>query len=259
MLKLMNLRHGLYTEKLLIKIYEEDIMIKYCININNIVITQLKKQQSTTLDSVLLEDFVKINIKSKKILEIGSGFGFISLSIAKRSKANVVGVEINKDVYEISLENKNNNNIINLDFINIDINNYKSEFKFQEFDIIISNPPYFKMNNDKKQKVNLINARHENSLTIKKIFEISSYLLKNSSSLYLIFRSERLAEIIKYSDKMILKRIKPVYTKKNDEKSLIMLAEFKKNVKEGLIVEKPIYIYDDNGKRSEYIERLYRK
>ena len=50
-------------------------------------IIQRNDFQNFTLDSVLLADFVKINRKTKKILDIGTGCGIISLLLAKKSKA----------------------------------------------------------------------------------------------------------------------------------------------------------------------------
>lgn len=51
--------------------------MRYSIKISGFDFIQKKGLQSTTLDSVLLADYVKINSKTKNILEIGSGFGYI--------------------------------------------------------------------------------------------------------------------------------------------------------------------------------------
>lgn len=237
--------------------------MEYYINVAGFNLKQKKGLQSTTLDSLLISDFVRINLKSKNILEIGSGFGIISLILAKKSKANVIGVEINSDSFKISVENLKNTNIENLSFLNADILEYKNIFKEQSLDIIVSNPPYFKENNieNLKKIESLNNARFENTLSIKEIINISKYLLKNRGSLYLIFRTERFIEILSYlSDtNMIIKRMKPVYTKVNDERALISMVEIVKGASQGFVLEKPIYIYDVSGKRTEYIDNLYLK
>lgn len=236
--------------------------MRYSIKISGFDFIQKKGLQSTTLDSVLLADYVKINSKTKNILEIGSGFGYISMILAKRSKANIIGVEINKEAFDISNENLKNNNIENLKFLNADILDFKKYFSYQSFDVIVSNPPYFKIENEDQKKKNkdLNLARVEDKLSIKEIINIANLLLKNNASLFLIFRSERLAEIISYfkDTKLVLKKIKTIYTKCDSDRSLMCMIEAIKFSKEGLIIEKPIYIYDENNKRSEYIERLYR-
>lgn len=236
-------------------------MEKYIINISGFDLIQEKGLQSTTLDSLLISDFVRINLKSKNILDIGSGFGIISMILARKSKANVLGVEINKKAYEISKINKENYNLENLKFLNFDILEYKNLIEEQSFDIVVSNPPYFKENIESQMKKSndLITARNEKNLSIKDIILISNKILKDKGSLYLIFRSERLMEVFSYlnNTKLVIKRLKPVYTKFNDDKALISMIELVKNAKEGLIIEKPIYIYNENGEKNEYIRELY--
>lgn len=235
---------------------------RYYVNIAGFDILQIKGLQSTTLDSLLIADFVNINSKSKTIVDIGSGFGIISMLLAKRSIASIIGVEINEDSYLASLENINKYSLKNVSFLNKDIREYKNIFKEQSVDIVVSNPPYFKENNilNKKKTFALNNARFEDSLSIKDIIKISQYILKNGASLYLVFRTERLIEVISYLNdtNLVIKRLKPVYTKFDDDKSLISLVEIKKNSKQGLILERPIYIYEKDGNtRNEYIEKLY--
>ncbi|WP_064591881.1 tRNA1(Val) (adenine(37)-N6)-methyltransferase [Streptobacillus moniliformis] len=237
-------------------------MEKYIVDVAGMKIEQIKGLQSFTLDSLLIADYVNINRKSKKILEIGSGFGIISMILRKRTLAEITGVEINYDAYNISLENLKNNNIDNIFFINEDILNYRKFLSEQTYDIIVSNPPYFTHKDEKqlKKNINLRNARVESTLSIKEILNISTYLLKNNASLYLIFRTERLSEIIELLKDSCLevKRVKPIYTKIDDDKSLICMVEIVKGAKSGFILEKPIYVYKTDGERSEYIEKLYR-
>ena len=65
-------------------------------------IIQRNDFQNFTLDSVLLGDFVKINRKTKKILDIGTGCGIISLILAKKSKAQITGIELQPEMSELN-------------------------------------------------------------------------------------------------------------------------------------------------------------
>ena len=234
---------------------------KYIVKISGFDLIQKKGLQSTTLDSLLLADFVRINGRSKNILDIGSGFGIISMILARKSKAKVYGVELNEESYVLSQENRKNAKLDNLEYINMDINNYKKIFKEQTFDIIVSNPPYFEEKNiENIRNMTIINdARFDNTLSIKKVIDISRVLLKNRASLYLIFRTERLMEILGYINgtNMEIKRLKPVYTKYNDDSSLISMIEIMKNVKSGFVMESPIFVYKNERERNEYITKLY--
>ena len=234
---------------------------KYIVKISGFDLIQKKGLQSTTLDSLLLADFVRINGRSKNILDIGSGFGIISMILARKSKAKVYGVELNEESYVLSQENRKNAKLDNLEYINMDINNYKKIFKEQTFDIIVSNPPYFEEKNieNMRNMTSINDERFEITLSIKKVIDISRVLLKNRASLYLIFRTERLMEILGYINgtNMEIKRLKPVYTKYNDDSSLISMIEIMKNVKSGFVMESPIFVYKNERERNEYITKLY--
>ena len=97
--------------------------------IKNMKIIQRNDFQNFTLDSVLLSDFVKINRKTKNILDIGTGCGIIALLLAQRSKAQITGIELQETMAEIAIRNINGNKFENqVKIINEDIKNYKNIF-----------------------------------------------------------------------------------------------------------------------------------
>ena len=53
------------------------------------------------------------------------------------------------------------------------------------------------------------------------------------------------------------KRLTNVFTKRG-ENAKICLIEGIKDGEKGLRIENPIFVYDEKGKRSEYIENLYK-
>lgn len=231
--------------------------------IKDLKIIQRNDFQNFTLDSVLISDFVKINRKTKKILDIGTGCGIISILLAKRSKAKITGIELLETMAEIAKENvKNNGFYEQISIVNEDIKNYKKIFSQAQFDAIVTNPPYFEFKGDFSQINDLEQlacARHNVNLTLEEIIKISAYLLKNMGSFSIVFRSDRLIEILELLKKYNLepKRIKNCYTKWN-ENSKICMIEAIKDANSGLLIEMPIFVYDKNGKKSEYIENLYK-
>jgi len=160
--------------------------------IKNMKIIQRNDFQNFTLDSVLLADFVKINRKTKKILDIGTGCGIITLLLAQRSKAQITGIELQKIIAEIAIRNINSNKFENqVKIINEDIKNYKDIFNRDEFDTIVTNPPYFEFTGDISQTNNLeqlANARHNINLTLEEIIKIFTDLDKQNDeiSIYII-------------------------------------------------------------------------
>lgn len=73
-----------------------------------------------------------------KILEIGCGFGWISLELARRlPEATVIGVDHNSDLIKAAIQNKQEENITNVDFIQLALHDL-GQFATNSFDAIIS-------------------------------------------------------------------------------------------------------------------------
>lgn len=225
--------------------------MQYSLKLRDLIITQDTNLQSFTLDSVLVADYVKINRKLKKILDIGSGNGVISMLLAKKSTAKITAVEILESSHNLALKNFKNNNL-DIEAINCDIKEYLKGEQ-QIFDAIVSNPPYFKIpkkETQMKNKDELKIARHETNLTLTELINISSRLLKNNGHLYLVFRTERLNDILDMlkNNNLAAKSLKFVYTRENAN-SLLTLLDAKKGAKQELVIEPPLYI--NEGEISE--------
>ena len=179
------------------------------IKIKEYNIYQDTELQSVTLDSVLISDFVKINRRSKNILDIGTGNAIIPILISKRTSANITGIEILEKSYEIALKNvEENNRSINL--VNMDVLEYAKN-KHQEYDIIISNPPYFDdEENVLQMKQNSYKqiARNFKKLNFEDLIRVSSYMLKNNGHFYVVIRAKSLNSFIILLEKYNLKGLK---------------------------------------------------
>ena len=88
-------------------------------------------------------------------------------------------------------------------------------------------------------------ARHNIDLTLEQIIKISAWLLKNSGHFSIVFRSERLVEMLKLltENKLEPKRMRNCYTKRNQD-AKICLIEAIKDADKGLKIEMPIYVYE---------------
>jgi ubiquinone/menaquinone biosynthesis C-methylase UbiE len=73
-----------------------------------------------------------------RILEIGCGPGWVSLELARRlPEATVIGVDQNSDLIQAAIQNKQEENISNVDFIQIGSEDL-SRFSTNSFDVVIS-------------------------------------------------------------------------------------------------------------------------
>ena len=86
----------------------------------------------------------KLNINNPKILEIGTGSGCISIALKKNLECEIDAIDISKDAINLAKENAISNEV-SINFINESIENYSTLLKY---DVIISNPPYVKYNDE---------------------------------------------------------------------------------------------------------------
>lgn len=99
-------------------------------------------------DTEILVEQCKIileEVEKPKVLDIGTGSGAISISLAKEIKdGEFYGVDISSDALEVAIINRKINKVENnLEFIKSDV---FSNVKEKDFDMIISNPPYISLN-----------------------------------------------------------------------------------------------------------------
>lgn len=231
------------------------------LNYKNAYIYQDTDYFKMSLDSLLLANFVTINLSDKKILDIATGNAPIPMLLTYRTNAKIYGVEIQKEIFELGKLSVKENNMDNqIELINDDANNLINSFSSDTFDVITCNPPYFKTSNEKFENENKVKslARHEKTLNLEDVFIISSKLLKNNGRLSMVHRTERFIEIISIAKKynFELKKVRFVYPKKSKNSDLVLLL-FSLNGKPGLKMLSPLFIYDDNGNYSEEVSNMF--
>ena len=235
--------------------------INYLLGYKDLKIVQDTDMFNFSLDSVLLPNFVKINKNTKNILDIGCGNAPIPLILSTKTSANIVGVEIQKDVYEMALESVKINNLEDrITIINQDINDYFKEVETDTFDVITCNPPFFKYKETSNINKNDFKtfARHEIKLNLSQIFLVAKKLLKNNGVIAIVHRPERLLDVIQSMKENNIepKRVQFVYPKKGKEAN-IMLIEGSKNGKPGLKIMPPIYSHEADGQYTEQIKKYF--
>ena len=236
-------------------------VINYLLGFKDYYIVQNTQMFNFSLDSVLLPNFVTINKNVSKILDIGCGNAPIPLILSTKTKAKIIGVEIQKEVFELAKKTVNINNLNEqIEIINADINDIYNQFLPDSFDIITCNPPFFKVKENSHLNKNDYKtiARHEVKLNLDDIFKIARKLLKNNGYIAIVHRPERLLDIIVTMRKYNIepKRIQFIYPKTNIEAN-ILLVEGTKNGKEGLKILPPIYTHLENGEYTEQIKKYF--
>ncbi len=222
-------------------------------------IYQNKNWFSFSLDSVLLANFVTLLPTTKKILDIGTGTAPIPLILSLYTKAKIIGVEIQKDIAALAMETINTNNLTDqIEIVNDNIINYYNTSLNEQFDIIVSNPPYFKKTEgfQANKDVHKTIARCELYLSVEEVLKVSKKLLKNKGVIAIVHRTERFIEIINLFQKHGFepKKVKFIYSKSNQPSKLFLLEGVKCG-KSGLKIEAPLIIYKDDGSYTkEYLD-----
>lgn len=243
-----------------IKRMKEEKVINDLVYFNNLKIVQNKNYFNFSLDSVLLPSFVELTPNTKMILDLCTGNAPVPLILSTKTNAKIIGVELQKEIYELAKESIEINNINNIELINDDAKNIVNKYETDTFDVITCNPPYFKYNNTSIINENDVKslARHEISITLNDIIKISKKLLKNGGSLCLVHRTDRIIEIIELMKENNIepKRIRFIYPKWNKESNLVLI-DGRKNAKPGLKLLSPLIIHNDDGSYTAEVLKMF--
>ena len=228
----------------------------------NLKIIQRSDYFNFSIDSLLISEFVNIQKNTKKILDLGTGNAAIPLFLSKKTSAKIYGIEIQEISYNLALRNININSLNEQIYIIYDnMKNYSKYFNSGSFDIIISNPPFFKIN----ENTNFLNelkqlsiARHEVEINLEELIKIASELVKDRGYFYLVHRADRLSEILNnlLNYRFEAKKIKFCYTTKY-KNAKIVLIEAIKNGKPGLTILPPLIINKENGEYTDEILKMF--
>ena len=203
-------------------------------------------------DSMQLAYFVSCSPKTNKIIDLGCGNAPIPLFLTMKTKAHIIGVDIQKEICDMAIRSVELNHFEDqIEIINADIKDIYKIVGTNCFDIVTCNPPYFKYLETSNINKNdyLTIARHEVKITLEDIIAESKKLLTEKGSLYLVHRVDRFPEIINLLSKYKFeaKRIRFMYPKVNSEEALLVLIDAKNNANPGLKILPPFYMYDENG------------
>ncbi|WP_315523279.1 tRNA1(Val) (adenine(37)-N6)-methyltransferase [Fusobacterium massiliense] len=229
----------------------------------NLKIIQRSDYFNFSIDSLLVSEFVSIKKDTKNIIDLGTGNAVIPLFLSKKTSAKIFGMEIQKISFELAQRNININNLNEQIYIIYDnMKNYKKYFLNGSFDIVVSNPPFFKFNGNKELLNDLEQlsiARHEIEITLEELIQTASLLVKDRGYFYLVHRADRLTEIISALQKFNFeaKKIKFCYTTEN-KNAKIVLIEAIKSGKAGLTILPPLVINKNNGEYTEEVLEMFK-
>ena len=177
---------------------KENEVLNDLLGYDGLKIIQRHDMFNFSLDSTLLANFVTIRKNVKKIIDLGTGNAPIPLFLSIRTKAKIIGVEIQEISYDLAVRNVVINNLTNqIEIIHEDLKNIHKLLGHHAFDVVTCNPPYFKVTNDANVNKNdyITIARHEIFVTLEDVIKEASILLKHGGYFALVHRPDRLIDI----------------------------------------------------------------
>lgn len=216
------------------------------------------------IDSVLLSEFAKDIKKGSKVIDLGTGTGIISfLLLGKTEISNVVGIEVQEEVANMAERSIKLNKLEGkFRIINCNIKDILNNVDREEFDVVVTNPPYKKANsggkNDNEKK---LISRHEVLADVYDFIKAAKDVLKDKGTLYMVHRPERLADIIcaLRKHKIEPKKVRFVYSKEDSNEAKLVMIKAVKNGGQFLQIDKPLYIYQNNGEYTDEVLEIYSK
>lgn len=235
-------------------------VINDLVGYDNLKIVQNNNYFNFSLESVMIPRFCVLK-NNMKIIDFCTGNAPIPMILSTLTDSNIIGVELQKEIYNLAVQSIKINNLENrITLLNMNVLDIFNVYETDSFDLITCNPPYFRVNEFSNLNNNMIKsiARHEIEIKLEDICRISKKLLKNNGSLVLVHRTDRLSEIINMLLKYNLqpKRIRFLYPKELENSNLVLI-DARKNGNIGLKVLPPLICHNMDGSYTKEVLDMF--
>uniref|UniRef100_UPI0040575A39 tRNA1(Val) (adenine(37)-N6)-methyltransferase n=1 Tax=Candidatus Electronema sp. TaxID=2698783 RepID=UPI0040575A39 len=215
-----------------------------------------------SVDAVLLAHFCR-PAGHGRALDLGCGCGVISLILCHRyPQLRLTGLELQSALAALAQSNAEANQLADrFEVLQGDLRRIKDAVPPESFDLVVSNPPYHRAGGGRiSQMDECALARHELAADPESVLAAAAFAVQNRGMVCCIYPAERLAEVLTVMthNKLIPKRLQPVYSYPEDDRARLVLIEAMKNGGEGLRLLPPLYVYQHrNGPYSAEVARMY--
>ncbi|WP_374440831.1 tRNA1(Val) (adenine(37)-N6)-methyltransferase [Epilithonimonas sp.] len=214
---------------------------------------QFDVQQSSEVfrvgtDAVLLGILSNVH-QAKEILEVGTGTGIIALMLAQRNpEAKILAIDINTEAVKISQNNFSQS--VFSPRLKSRLQDFKQSDTKEQFDLILSNPPYFEVSSSEKD----ILARQRLELDFSDLIQKASELLSAEGLFSVIIPIESEKQFTQLCNESLLFLQRKVIIKgieTAEPKRVVLEYCFRKSeaIIENFVIEKSPRVYSD-----EYLE-----
>ena len=227
----------------------------------DVKIIQNREVFSYSIDSVLLSRFPEIPSRGL-IVDLCSGNGAVGLFASTRTKAPIIEVEIQERLADMAERSIHLNHLEDqVQMIHDDLKNLLNHVPRTGVDLILCNPPYFKVSETSKKNVSeyYLLARHEITTNLEEICDIARHALKSNGRLAMVHRPDRFLDIIDTMRQYNLapKRIQFVYPKMGKDANMLLIEAIKDGSTDCLKILPPLFVHKENGEYTDDIFEIY--
>ena len=210
-------------------------------------------------DSFLLGSFAAPR-RGERVCDLGAGTGLLGLLLLAREPAlTVTGLELSPDACELAARTAAANGLTDrLVTLPCDLRERSQLPAAGSFDLAVSNPPYFPAGGGRTAAGSRGTARSELTCTMEQLCAAASYLLRSGGHFCLVYRPERLAELMETLRRYRLEPKTLRFVQKNGTSApSLVLLECRRGGKPGLSVEPPLLLRLPDGSESPDVRRAY--
>ena len=213
-------------------------------------------------DSVLLAAFANA-ASARRGIDLGCASGAVALLLlSENERLCMTGLEIVPEAAELARANMEKNSLsTRAEIICGDIRRHRELFRSGEFDLVVSNPPYFplgsgRLSPDKERAA----ARGETDCTLSDICAAAAFLCRTGGRVCFVHKPERLSELFCAMSARGIepKRLRLVCHTQNSAPNLV-LVEGRRGGNPGLKIEPALVLRNPDGTETDEILKIYHR
>jgi len=215
---------------------------------------------SFSLDAVLLARFCSVPA-SGAIADLCAGNGVIPLLLSTRTKASIVGVEIQPRLWDMAVRSIAVNGLQQqLRMELADLREWaKSSALNGAFDMVTVNPPYLPIPQGyQNENEHRALARHEVMCTLEDVVAACSRIVRPGGKVAMVHRPSRLADVVQVMRHYRLepKRIRFVHPRADAEANIVLIEALRDGKPEVKLLP-PLIVYEDQDRYCQELMDIF--
>ncbi|MEJ5338709.1 MAG: methyltransferase [Aquificaceae bacterium] len=190
--------------------------------------------------------------KNSRVLDLGAGFGALSILTALRYGCEVWAMERDHLMLELLKENVILNKLEEkIHILELDLRKARDFLGAQSFNVVVANPPFYRGQSTYNQ------YHHETDTSLEDFIKTAGFLLKDGGHFNLLIASGRLVDAIIHmkNNRIEAAHLRFFYPKLHKNSKIVRIHGLK-NLRPYPVIEKPLIINEDDGGYTQEVMNL---